>query len=116
MNLPFELVNKIIMLNRPSYPYMEELKYMQKCTINTITRITEINFNHKRYPLLVPRRVKKGLRYIVKELQYELDIVNVIVDLIIEHELKVEDFKESKLTLLFRNLNKNKRAKVAHTT
>lgn len=115
MNLPFELVNKIIMLNRPSYPYMEELKYMQKCTINTITRITEINFNHKRYPLLVPRRVKKGLRYIVTELQDKLDIVNCIFDLIIENEL-VEDFKESKLTLFFRNLNRNKRVKVVHTT
>ena len=68
MALPLDIVNNIVMMNRPTYPYMRTLKRIQnskkKLSIQDIVDISGINYYHDTYPRIIPRRVK--LPYVKK--------------------------------------------------
>ena len=88
-SLPLEMVNKIVMMNRPTYSYMKDLEQFKKrkyklFTPSTISFFFNTNGAHRLYPLLRPSRVKKNISLYIGELQYALDLIEIFDDISIK--------------------------------
>ena len=86
-SLPLEMVNKIIMLNRPTYAYIKDFEQLKKRKHTTLFTPAIISFyfdtngSHRLYPLLRPSRVKKNISLYIGELQYALDLIEIFDDI-----------------------------------
>ena len=106
------MVNKIIMMNRPTYAYIKDFEQLKKRKHTTLFTPAIISFyfdtngSHRLYPLLRPSRVKKNISLYIGELQYALGLIETFEEL--QYDLGLIEEKKSGVEMWF-TMNKERK-------